>query len=473
MTTATLDHPPVATATEPRSSALAEHYRRQASSRNVRGDLLEVLGWVMMAVSVALFLADGGAARFTTIAGSFIGVGVIAGLLATTGLLLMLLLAARVNVIDKTLGQPRATALHSKLGDWVVIGLGIHAAFLVTGYALDSGVGILAEFASLWGSTFDFVLAVLGMVLLLAVVVSSIVAARKRLPYEVWHAIHLLSYAAVAVSIPHMFSMGGLFAPGTWQRWYWAGSLIVTGASLLVYRVLLPLLQTADHQLRVSRVVPVGPDTYNIEMTGRKLADLDVRAGQYLHWRFLAPGLWWHQHPFSVSAAPTDDRLRVTVRKLGKGTAALASVKPGTRVAIEGPYGTFSDDARTKESVALVGAGVGIAPIRAILEETGIVPGKATVILRASRPEELYLADEIAQLCHARGARLITLVGHRAPGRWVPATNPDLRLDHLIPNLADTDVFVCGPAGFTAAVVDEARALGVPATQLHDERFDW
>ena len=228
MTTATLDHPPVATATEPRSSALAEHYRRQASSRNVRGDLLEVLGWVMMAVSVALFLADGGAARFTTIAGSFIGVGVIAGLLATTGLLLMLLLAARVNVIDKTLGQPRATALHSKLGDWVVIGLGIHAAFLVTGYALDSGVGILAEFASLWGSTFDFVLAVLGMVLLLAVVVSSIVAARKRLPYEVWHAIHLLSYAAVAVSIPHMFSMGGLFAPGTWQRWYWAGSLIVT-----------------------------------------------------------------------------------------------------------------------------------------------------------------------------------------------------------------------------------------------------
>ena len=371
------------------------------------------------------------------------------------------------------MSQPAQPALHSKLGDWVVIGLGIHGAFLVTGYALGDGLSVIDEFGSLWNGSTDFVLAILGMGLLLAVVFSSIVAARKKLSYEVWHAIHLLSYVAIGVSIPHMFSMGGLFGANTWQRWYWIGALVLTGAALLVYRVLMPLLSSFDHRVRVSRVTEVGPDTYNIEMTGRNLDDLELRAGQYLHWRFLAPGLWWHQHPFSVSAAPTHDSLRVTVRVLGKGTAALRHVRPGTMVGIEGPYGTFSDEARTKEGVALIGAGVGIAPIRAILEDTGIVPGKATVILRASRPDELYLIDEVAQLCHARGARLITLVGHRAPGRWVPASDPTLQLHHLIPHLAETDVFVCGPSGFTTAVVDEALALGVPATQVHDERFDW
>lgn len=474
MSSALLDRPTAQrSANRQAPSALQEHYRLRTRSRNLRADLLETLGWVSMAASVALFLADGVAGRFATIGDAMVTVGILAGLTATNAMLLMLLLAARVSFIDRTLGQPRVMALHAKLGDWVVIGLGVHGAFLIVGYALRDQTSLPAEFTTLWGTTGDFALALLGMGLLLAVVVSSITAARRRLPYEVWHVIHLLSYLAVAVSIPHMFSMGSIITLDTWQGWYWTGLLIASGVSLLCFRFLLPLLNTLRHRIRVRRVVPVGPDTFSIEFRGTQLDELGVKAGQYLHWRFLAPGLWWHQHPFSVSAAPTDRSLRITVRILGKGTAALANLRPGTRVAIEGPYGTFSDDARTMESVALIGAGAGIGPIRAILEDTGIVPGRATVILRASRPEEFYLVDEIAELCHLRGARLVTLAGRRAEGRWVPASHAQWFLHHFIPDLTGTDVFVCGPAGFTTAVVDEALSLGVPRSRIHDERLDW
>lgn len=471
MSTATL--PRRAAAPQPDLTSLATTYHRQGKARLWRADLVEFLGWVSMAMSVAMFLAGGSAPGFGSIATAFTSVGVIAGLTATNALLLMLLLAARIPFIDKALGQPRATSLHTKLGDWVVIGLGVHAAFLIVGYALTDGLNVVAEAVALWGSTLDFALAVLGMGLLLVVVVSSIAAARKRLPYEVWHVIHLTSYAAAGVAIPHMFSMSALLGPDTWQRWYWIGLLTVTGAGLLIFRMLMPIISTLDHGVRVTRVVPVGPNTYSIEMSGRKLDDLGIRAGQYFHWRFLGQGLWWHQHPFSLSAAPTPNALRVTVRVLGKGTERLAHVRPGTLVAVEGPYGIFSDASRTKDAVALIGAGVGITPIRAILEDTGVIPGKATVILRASRAEELCLVDEITALCRTRGVKLIVLTGPRAPGRWVPKTHAHLGLNHLIPNLADTDVFVCGPDGFTAAVTDEARALGVPETQLHDERFEW
>lgn len=474
MSSALLDRPGAQpSANRQASSALQEHYRRQTRSRNLRADLLEMLGWVSMAASVALYLAGGMTGSFASIGDAMVTVGILAGLTATNAMLLMLLLAARVDFIDRTLGQPRVMALHARLGDWVVIGLGIHAAFLITGYALRDQTSLLAEFTTLWGTTGDFALALLGMGLLLAVVVSSITAARRHLPYEVWHVIHLLSYLAVAVSIPHMFSMGSIITLDTWQGWYWTGLLIVTGVSLLSFRFLLPLLNTLRHDVRVTRVVPVGRDAYSIEFSGHRLDELGVKAGQYLHWRFLTPQLWWHQHPFSVSAAPTDSTLRITVRILGKGTAALAHVRPGTRVAIEGPYGVFSDDARTTESVALIAAGAGIGPIRAILEDTGIVPGKATVILRASHPEEFYLMDEIAELCHLRGARLVTLSGHRAEGRWVPASHSQWFLHHFIPDLTSTDIFVCGPAGFTTSVVDEALSLGVPASQIHDERYDW
>ena len=289
-----------------------------------------------------------------------------------------------------------------------------------------------------------------------------------------WHTLHLLSYIAVAASIPHMFSLGGLFHDSTPQRWYWIGLLSVTGAALLVYRVLMPLVATLDHRLRVANVTWVSGDTVNIEITGRRLSDLDAIAGQYFHWRFLAPGLWWHQHPFSLSAAPTDTGLRITVRVLGKGTARLVRVRPGTRVAIQGPYGVFTDAARTRESLVLVGAGVGIAPIRAILEGTHVTPGRAAVVLRASEPNGLYLIDEITALCRDRGAALVLLTGPRAgDGHWTPAANPTLRLTDIAPYLAEADVFVCGPDGFTEAVVAEARALGVPQEQIQDERFNW
>lgn len=429
-------------------------------------------GWATMVMSVVLFLADGGLTRFTTIAGSFTAVGILAGLTATDALLLMLLLAARVPFIDRSLGQPQATSLHSKLGDWVVYGLGLHAVLLLIGYALLDNFSIITELVYLWSAS-DFVLAVLGLGLLLVVVVSSIMAARRRLPYEVWHAIHLVSYTAVGLSIPHMFSLSGLLGQGSWQRTYWIAILTITGAALAGFRFLVPLVSSLRHQIRVVGVRAAGPDAYSIELSGRHLERLGAVSGQYLHWRFLGKGLWWHQHPFSLSASPRSAQLRITVRNLGVGSAALASVRPGTRVFIEGPYGSFTDRTRTSDAIALVGAGIGIAPIRALLEDATFAPGQATVILRASQPDELYLLDEIRHLCHRRGASLRVLTGHRAGERWVPADQADLALKDLIPNLTGTDLFVCGPSGFSRTVVAEAEASGVPSRRIHVEDFAW
>lgn len=472
MTTQTMHRAATAQPQAVRRGAVASRYARQGRRRAWRADLLYAGGWASVASAIALYLADGGLRSISTVADLFVAIGICTGLAATDATLLMLLLAARVPAIDKVIGQVKATQIHAKLGQWVVIGLVMHAAFLLTGYALSEGVSLVAMFGELWGSTMDFGWAVLALGLFLLVSVTSIATARRKLPYEAWHAIHLTTYVAVIASIPHQFSMGGLLEAGP-QRWYWMAILALTGIALLTYRLLLPLLSSLDHRLRVSQVTPIAPDTVSIELSGRKLDELETAAGQYFHWRFLAPGLWWQQHPFSVSAQPGKNSLRITVRALGKGTAALQRVRPGTRVAIEGPYGIFSDAARTADSVVLIGAGVGIAPIRAVLEETTVVPGRATVILRASSPDQLYLVDEIAHLCRDRGAALVTLTGHRAHDSWVPQRYAGTTLRDWVPFVAEADVFVCGPDGFTAAVVADARAAGTPAKQIHDERFNW
>ena len=466
------------------SGAARDSFKARHRRRLLRADLLTTAAWASVAAAVALWLADGGATGVSTLAGSFTALGIVAGLAGMDLVLMMLLLAARLPVIDQAVGHDRALEFHRKLGKPSLYLLLAHGILIAIGYGMAEGLDPVSEAVSLWVLVPDMWLAFVSMALFVAVVVTSLVAVRRRFPYEFWYGVHLLTYAAVATSLPHQFSVGGLFAEGTWQRWYWLAVCIATGAALLHYRVLEPVIATFRHQLTVSRVVPVAPGVVSIEMHGLRLNELAGTGGRFFIWRFLAPGLWWHPHPFSLSAEPlqfdTAGRglLRITVRNLGKGSAQLAGLRPGTKVAVEGPYGIFSSAARSRNKVVMIGAGIGITPLRALLESTPFTPGNATVILRGRSDQELYLGHEILELAREKGATLFHLTGARSarhPDSWLPdtATAAGHRLKDYAPEVADADVYVCGPAAWARNVLADARAAGVNEDQLHYERFDW
>jgi predicted ferric reductase len=447
--------------------------------RLYREDLLALLAAGSVAVVIALFLADGGAYGFSTGAGALTQLGILAGLIGTNLVFIMLLLAARLPVVDRTIGHDRALELHRKLGKPALYLLLAHTVLLLAGYGALEGLNPFAEAVSMWTTMADMPLAFLGMGLLIAVVVTSLVAVRRHYPYEVWHGIHLTSYAAVLAALPHQFSTGQLFAEGTAQRWYWivlyAGTLLALG----LYRIGLPVYRTLHHDLRVAAVVPEGPGTFSVYLTGRDLSGLRARAGQFFIWRFLAPGIWWHAHPFSLSTDPDSSGgqgyLRITVRSLGRGSDQLAQLKPGTRAAIEGPYGLFSELARTSERVLMVAAGIGITPVRSLLEGSTFAPGQAVVILRAPDEAGLYLYREIHELCAAKGAVLFTEVGRRRPGSWLPegSGGHGYTLASYAPWAAEADVYICGPRDWADLVVQDARACGAAAGRIHHERFSW
>jgi predicted ferric reductase len=230
-------------------------------------------------------------------------------------------------------------------------------------------------------------------------------------------------------------------------------------------------------------VEAVAPGVVNIVMKGRKLEQLAGTGGRFFIWRFLATGMWWHPHPFSLSAEPVfngpegQGTLRVTVRNLGDGSAQLLRLRKGTKVALEGPYGLLSTAARTRNKVVMIGAGIGITPLRALLETTPFAPGEATVLLRGHTDQELYLGSEILDLCQARGVLLFHLTGPRAHGHstWLPeeAVRNGFSLTSYVPDIADADVYVCGPAAWAANVIADAGKAGVSEEQIHHERFDW
>jgi ferredoxin-NADP reductase len=216
-----------------------------------------------------------------------------------------------------------------------------------------------------------------------------------------------------------------------------------------------------------------------VHLTGRRLDRLGARAGQFLNLRFLDGPGWTRGNPYSLSAAPRASALRVTIAAAGDGSARAARLAPGTRVLLEGPYGRLTADARTElaRPVVLLGAGVGVTPLRALLDDID-APGRTTLIVRARTEEDLLFPVEMEAFARVRGVRVIPLVGHRSrPDSWLPRQHAELddasALRRLVPDIAHAEVYVCGPTAWSEAAVAAARTAGVPARRIHEERFSW
>ncbi|HMM82404.1 MAG TPA: ferredoxin reductase family protein [Terrimesophilobacter sp.] len=442
-------------------------------------DSLASLVWLSVSLVLALFLADAGLADFRTVAGSFTGLGIIAGLVGTDLLLIQLLLAARVPAIDRAFGHDRALATHQRMSKPVFYLITAHVVFLWLGYAATAHVNVIAEVNTMFETLPDMKIAYLGYALLTAVVVTSLVIVRRKFAYEAWHLVHFLAYAAVLVALPHQFSTSQLFAAGTWARYYWLLLYSGVAVALVVYRFIIPIVRTVRHDLRVSNVRVEASGVYSIEMTGRSLDDLRARGGQYFIWRFWARGLWWHAHPFSLSAAPGATSLRITVRELGNGTHSIGAIPIGTPVSIEGPYGLFTDRARTTRRAVAVAAGIGITPILSLLGHGDFAPGEMTVIVRAPDEHSLFLFEELRDLCAVRSIPLHVFTGPRpARGRdsWLPAreaAHGNVSLATIVPDVRSADLFVCGPRRWTDLVINDAKRAGIPKFRIHYERFNW
>jgi predicted ferric reductase len=451
--------------------------RHERFLRRMRAaDLLTSVAVTSASAAVALYLAYGGAGDFTTPGGVVTGIGIIAGLIGTDLILVMLVLAARIPLVDRIFGHDRAMSTHRALGKPAIYLILGHALLLIFGYGLSSGLNPVAETVSMW-NTPDMPLAFIGTGLLLAVVVTSLVAVRRKFKYEFWYVIHLLSYAAVLTALPHQLSVGGMLAVGTGQRVYWIALYVVALGSIVAFRFVEPLVKSLQHGIRVTTVESLGSGVASIHMSGRNLKALGSSGGQYFIWRFWTGKTWWHSHPISLSAAPTDTSARITVRALGDGTTRLGRIPRGTRVSIEGPYGLFTDAGRTSPKLAIIAAGIGITPVRALLEDSRLVPGETTILLRGSHEGENFLWDEMEQLARYRGAHFYSSVGPRArrSHSWLAGRDVDrnVSLRSVFPDLKHSDLYICGPQAWTDAVVADAKASGLPSHQIHTERFDW
>jgi predicted ferric reductase len=441
-------------------------------------DILEAI-WVFSVVAViCFFLLEGGLPRVITTQALLDATNRLSALIATNLLLVQVILISRAPWLEKVYGLDKTTRAHKRLGKPILYLLLLHFVSSIVAYSVRNELNFFEELGSMLGEFLSVVAALISLLAFVLIVISSLVAVRKRASYEVWYLIHLVSYVAIVLAIPHQLDLGSEIVGHPIGQMYWLSLYFFAAYNLIYFRVLAPILRSMRRNLQVSRVVPEKNNTTSVYVSGKKIEQFNAKAGQFFMLRVMTPSQWWRPHPFSVSAKPTKDYIRFTIGNRGDDTAKLQELKPGTRVMLEGPFGVFTEVVRTQPKVLLMAAGIGVAPIRALVASMAAKPGDVNVLYRVKDVNDAALLDELREICKTRGFTLTLSDGPSATEReHLSREELEKReIDAILsiaPDVAHNDVFICGPIAWSRSVEKTLRKLNVPKYAIHSEEFAW
>jgi predicted ferric reductase len=464
-------------------SPAARRARQRSHRRRSRGLGLTLLWAFLLANTVAIFAVwiyggtHGGDLSLESTKTVVLSLARITGLLGAYLALIEIALLCRLPWLERLVGFDRLTVWHRWNGHACLYLILAHTFLSIWGYQIfDNELSELTgerlsywdETARMiWGDVYPgMITATVGTGLVCLVVLTSIVFVRKRVSYELWWLIHLTAYAGIALGWFHQIPTGVDLIHIPVSEWYWR-SLYIATIALVAWRIAVPFINGFRHQLRVAEVVQEGPGVTSLHITGRRLDKMRAAPGQFFQWRFLTKGFWWAPLPFSLSAAPDGKSFRITVKNLGDHSAKIGRIVPGTRVVAEGPFGVFTEASRTQEKVLLVAGGIGITPIRALLEE---MEGDVVVLYRVMSEEDLVFSSELAGLTSQRGITVHNVVGDHTTPEGRELLSP-AHLRELVPDVAEREVYLCGPIAFIDVLKSELRRAGVSRGHLHVERF--
>ncbi|MEI8083103.1 MAG: ferric reductase-like transmembrane domain-containing protein [Actinomycetes bacterium] len=433
------------------------------------GDTAAVLAGLGGGITIALTIpAVLGAHALTAPGGVATAGGALTAMVGTYLALLCIVLMARLPWLEREVGQDRLLLWHRRLAPWTLILIMAHVIFTPLGYAQANDDGWWSQLITMTFGYSWMLPAAAATLLLIALGLLSWRPIRRRMEYDSWHVAHLYFYLAIALAFGHQIDSGSILGNSRLATVWWVGLYVAVAASIVVFRIAGPLYRSLRHDIRVARAVPVDADTTHVYLYGKNMAALHAQGGQWFTWRFLTRNWWWQGHPYSLSAAPYGQFLRITIKNLGDQSAAIASLKPGTRVLIEGPYGAFRSDRRRADRLLLIGAGIGIAPIRALLDELP-THTDIDVIYRASNPPA-PMTEELTRIAQWRAgrARMHLMFGSR---QRFPMDARTLAV--VVPDVSTRDVYACGPPEFVKSVRQACRQLGVPKHHIHDEPFEF
>lgn len=434
----------------------------------------KALAWAFWAVNIAIILGfwlpDGWPETFSgDLVTSLHALGRLAGLGATFCALTQFVLMGRVGWLEPIFGLDRLAVFHRRNGIATIILILLHSSVMTITHPLLQGS---ASFLDIINVPYVW-LAMIAEALFILTVGVSIVIVRRRLRFETWYAVHVLNYAAIALVPWHQLTNGSDLLVHPLFAKYWIGLYAFAALNILIWRFGTTFLNDARFHFTVQKVVPETATATSVYITGKHVERFKAKGGQFVMVRFLARPFVWQEHPFSLSRLPHPEGLRLTIRQLGDFTNMIPHLKPGTRVWVSGPFGAFTREKQRTKKILYIAGGIGITPIRSMVEEQAVRGEKAvSVLMYGNRTEQdTVFLKELQELGATIAMPIFNVLSEQKGYKGETGFIDPQRILRLVPDARERDVFLCGPPPMMWAIIKGLKEAGMPQAQIHYERF--
>lgn len=293
--------------------------------------------------------------------------------------------------------------------------------------------------------------------------------------YEWWRTSHgILALFVVFVGMVHILQVSH-YVSELWQKTVWV-SLCVAAMSMLVHNRVWRPYQMKKKPWKVVSVTKEVDSIWSIVLEPINHDGISFKAGQFVWITLGDTPFSLQQHPFTISSAPFEKNIRLTIKALGDFTSEIDTLEEGTTAFVEGPYGNFTPDASTKVHDVFINGGIGITPTMSVLRDLKNRDDQrqVTVIYGTPSLELTPFYEELKMLSGELNLKVVHVL-EEAPDDWDGETGfitEEIMKRHLPEDVMSCEYFVCGPPPMMDVVESTLKEWGVPVYHVHSERFN-
>lgn len=420
---------------------------------------------------------------FSGFYGSVSSLGELAGLIGIIMYALNFVLATRLKFLEYWFGgMNRVYVAHHIWGGLALVMLSLHPLFLmlrsITSSARESALLVIPHNLTPVGALFDkntvehyLVLqqwaVFFGIIAFIGLVLLMILTFFVKLPYSLWLFTHKFLGLAFFFAGLHVLFVNSDTSISSPLKWYILGAVTI-GLAAYVYRSLLDNILVRKYRYAVESVKVHSGNVTRIKLkpTG---VPLSHRPGQFIFIRFIgAETIKAEWHPFSVSSAPKDKYIELSVKAVGDFTKSLKKITPGTIAEIEGAYGQFSYVNYQNKNHIWVAGGIGITPFLSMAKTLPAYKDyKIDLYYCVTKQSELIDSDELAKVA-AIGQNHFRVIPYIANEHGSITADIIRKKSH---GLEGKEIFICGPPPMMKSLRKQFIENGVPPKTIHTEEF--
>lgn len=368
------------------------------------------------------------------------------------------ILTTRLNIFESIFGGlDRMYQVHRVAGTSVAI----FALFHFVGVPKELPVGVDSALNSLIPS------APFGMASMVLLVLGLFIALNRKISYSRWRLPHKAMALVYLLVIGHFLNAPSVF----FERFSASGIMLIIAAivgSISLFYTMLGMNKRTAKPFTIEAVNAMERATEIILKP--KDGMIKFKAGQFAFLEIQEKG-WSEPHPFTISSAPDENRLRFTIKVLGDWTRKIREeLKLGCDVLVRGPYGRF-DAANThgKKHVWIAG-GIGLTPFLSMVRDMEVGDDREIQFVYATRNrDEAIFLDEL----ETRSEKLGNIFLHPLfsdEGEFARVETAKTKL----PNPLNTyEYFICGPKPMVEGIIRDLKKEGVPRSKIHTEAFEF